>query len=417
MSGPAGARTFVGFGFGPIQAGLMVCEAMDSGAFGRFVISEIDQSLVDAVRGAGNAVTINVAGPEGIRARRLAGIELLNPRVAGERKRIVEAAAVAEEMATAIPNVSLYSAGGETSVAALLAEAARGKARPRVIYAAENHNFAAELLREEILRLASPEHLEGIQILNTVIGKMSGVISTAEEMRRLGLAPLVPGFERCVLVEQFNRILVSRVTLPGFQRAIRVFEERDDLLPFEEAKLFGHNAIHAVMGSLARLKGYEAMSEIRSDPALMALGRSAFLDESGKALVGRHGGTGDALFTPAGMRAYAEDLLERMTNPFLHDRVERVIRDPRRKLGWSDRLFGAMRLALSQGIRPTNLAIGAAATLAFALEREPGGTASSRNYLAALWGVDAAGQPREECLTLVEEAQGKLAPWRRQPLP
>ena len=260
---------------------------------------------------------------------------------------------------------------------------------------------------------ASAEDLAGVQILNTVIGKMSGVISTPAEMHRLGLAPLVPGFERCVLVEEFNRILVSRVTLSGFQRAITVFQERDDLLPFEEAKLFGHNAIHALLGSIARLKGYEVMSEIRSDRHLMDLGRSAFLEESGKALVARHGGTGDRLFTPTGMKEYAEDLLERMTNPFLHDRVERVIRDPRRKLGWSDRLFGAMRLALSQGIRPAGLAIGAAATLAFALEREPGSTEPARQYLASIWGAEATGAQKEECLALVEAAQGKLADWRR----
>ena len=415
MSGTRGTRTFVGFGFGPIQAGLMVAEAMDCGGFQRFVISEIDPVLVDAVRGAGNVVTINVAGADGIQAKRMAGVELLNPKEPAERERILEAACEAQEMATAIPNVSLYSAGGDISVAALLAEAGRRRtARAAcVIYAAENHNFAAELLREEMLLRASAEELAGIQILNTVIGKMSGVISTPQEMRRLALAPLVPGFERCVLVERFNRILVSRVTLPGFRRAITVFQERDDLLPFEEAKLFGHNAIHALLGSVARLKGYEVMSEIRQDRRLMDLGRSAFLEESGKALVGRHGGTGDRLFTATGMAEYAEDLLERMTNPFLHDRVERVIRDPRRKLGWSDRLFGAMRLALSQGIRPTGLAVGAAATLAFALEREPGGAEPARRYLTTLWGAEATGAQREECLTLVEEAQGKLADWRR----
>ena len=80
---------------------------------------------------------------------------------------------------------------------------------------------------------------------------MSGVVSSAAEMRRLGLEPLVPGFEKCVLVEEFNRILISRITLPGFERRIQVFEEKDDLLPFEEAKLYGHNAVHALLGYLA----------------------------------------------------------------------------------------------------------------------------------------------------------------------
>ncbi len=247
--------------------------------------------------------------------------------------------------------------------------------------------------------------LPSLQILNTVVGKMSGVISSEADMRRLGLVPLVAGLPRCVLVEEFNRILVTRVTLPGFHRGIRVFEEKDDLLPFEEAKLFGHNAIHAVLGYLAKLRGYQSMSEIRDDGELMSLGRTAFLDESGAALVRRHGGRGDPLFTRAGFTAYAEDLLVRMTNPFLHDSVERIIRDPVRKLAWGDRLFGTMRMALEQGIEPRTIALGAAAA---ATPAAAAAGVTVRAFLLHLWGAAADGPQRERCLALVEEAAARL---------
>ena len=46
-------KTFVGIGFGPIQAGLFVKEAADSGRFSEIVVSEVDAELVDAVRAAG----------------------------------------------------------------------------------------------------------------------------------------------------------------------------------------------------------------------------------------------------------------------------------------------------------------------------------------------------------------------------
>ena len=52
-----------------------------------------------------------------------------------------------------------------------------------------------------------------------------------------------------------------------------------------------------------------------------------------------------------------------MTNPFLSDSVARVIRDPYRKLGWDDRLVGAMRLALEAGVKPVRLAAGVRAAL------------------------------------------------------
>ena len=41
---------FTGFGFGPIQSGLFVKEAFQSGNFARIVVYEIDAKLVDAVR-------------------------------------------------------------------------------------------------------------------------------------------------------------------------------------------------------------------------------------------------------------------------------------------------------------------------------------------------------------------------------
>ena len=370
---------------------------------------------MDAVHGGGDTVTINIAGETGIRRMSVPGVRLLNPRVGADRKEIVAAIRSATELATAIPSVELYAAGGDASVAALLAEgiaAPRGfsatSGRARVLYAAENNNYAASRLMSEIAKRSPGGEASGLQALDTVIGKMSGVITTAEEMRQLGLAPLVPGLEKCVLVEEFNRILISKITLPGFTRGIRVFEEKDDLIPFEEAKLYGHNAVHALLGYLAKLRGHRFMSSIREDGELFALGRRAFLQESGPALVRRHGGTGDPLFTAAGYEEYADDLLQRMTNPFLHDDVERIIRDPARKLGWNDRFFGTMRAALAAGIQPTALALGAAAaTSAAGVSPE-----AAREHLLSLWGSDAAGEEREACLSLVRDALPQLDDWR-----
>jgi len=225
------SATFVGFGFGPIQTGLLLFEAVESRRFDRFVVAEVDQGLVDAVRSAGSEVAINIAGKDGIHTRRLSSIELCNPRVAADREAVVSAIAESDELGTAIPSVDLYSAGGTASIAAMLARGARS-GRRQIVYTAENNNFAAEILQERIRAHSPGEDLRNMQCLNTVVGKMSGVVSSAEEMKRLGLEPLVPGFEKCVLVEEFNRILISRITLPGFARKIRVFEEKDDLLPF-----------------------------------------------------------------------------------------------------------------------------------------------------------------------------------------
>ncbi|MGI6303412.1 MAG: hypothetical protein ACOX52_20490 [Verrucomicrobiota bacterium] len=378
----SGDRTFVGFGFGPIQSGLFLLEAYRSGNFSRLVVSEIDEALVRAVRAAGGDYWVNIAHPDGIETVRIHGVEVLNPQVDADRVQLLRAIGEADEMATALPSVRLFKDQAPSSVARLLVDgcqAARGGGAA-VIYAAENHNYSAELLQSAVEEAAEGGlHLGAftssgrrLQFLNTVIGKMSGVITDPAVIEQLGLHPLAVGLQRAVLVEEFNHILISRIRHPGFERGIGVFEEKADLLPFEEAKLFGHNAIHALLGYLANLHGLETMAQLRAFPELMSTGRLAFAQESGASLIRKYDSIREPLFTPAGFAAYADDLLERMTNPHLHDLVERVIRDPGRKLGWNDRLIGTMRLALDQGVDPARLAIGAAAALAELMLRPTG---------------------------------------------
>ncbi len=358
-------KTFAGFGFGPIQSALFLFEAHQSGNFSRYVVAEIDSVLVKAVRDNAGAYTVNIARKDRIDQVTVDRVELYNPRDPTDRVKIVAAIADADELTTALPSVDFFDSGDPGCVAALLAQglSQRKAHRPAVIYAAENHNHAAEILVEKIRKYATPSALADVQVLNTVIGKMSGVIGEPNVMRRMHLAPITPAIPRAVLVEEFNRILISRIRLPDYRRGIEVFVEKDDLLPFEEAKLYGHNAIHALIGYLADFKGLATMAEAAGHDDIMRVARAAFIDESGVALIRRHAALGDPLFTPKGYRAYAEDLLDRMTRPNLNDQVARVIRDPLRKLGYDDRLFGTMRLALRYGIEPVHLARGAAAAI------------------------------------------------------
>jgi mannitol-1-phosphate 5-dehydrogenase len=414
-----GGRTFAGFGFGPIQSALFLYEAARSGNFSRFAVVDVDRELIAAVRDNGGRYAVNIARPDRIDQAVVEGVELFDSRDPAEARAFVEAVAEADEMCTALPSVSIYPAGGESSVAGLLAAglcARAGTARegqPSVLYTAENNNHAAEIL-QGLLQGRIPERIQGnVQLLNTVIGKMSGVIADPAVIERLGLATLTPGLGRAVLVEEFNRILISKVHLPGFRRGIEVFVEKEDLLPFEEAKLYGHNAIHALIGYLADLKGYTNIAEAGTDVWIMATARKAFIEESGAALIRRHAGLGDRLFTPEGYAEYAEDLLARMTNPHLNDQVERVGRDHPRKLGIDDRLFGTMVLALEQEVVPRHLALGAAAGIVSMIRRkdslpsvprylptsaaEVGGSALKR-LLWELWGESPQRQRFGEAL-------------------
>jgi len=364
------AHIFTGFGFGPIQAGLFVKEAHQSGNFSRIVIAEIDQQLVDAVRTNNGSYYVNVAKPDGIDVAKIDNVELLNPNVPRDNQTLRQALAESTEIATCLPSVDFYDTGQTCSVASLIADGLKNStANATIIYTAENNNRAAEILQEAVIRRAGTSLPDSVQFLNTVIGKMSRVVTNPAEIARRKLATIAPGLKRAFLVEQFNRILVTRTRISRFRPGIEVFIEKDDLLPFEEAKLFGHNAIHALLGFIGALKGYTSMTELAGDQAVMQIARAAFLEESGAALIKKYAYLGDELFTQAGYRDYAEDLLTRMTNPYLADTVARVSRDVVRKLGLNERIFGTMQLALEYGIEPKNMALAAMAGIAVLLKQ------------------------------------------------
>lgn len=363
------SHVFTGFGFGPIQAGLFVKEAFQSGNFGRIVVAEIDKHLVDAVTANHGSYHVNVAKADGVEKLRVDNVTLLDPNVSGDRQMLLQVLPASTEIATCLPSVRFYDADGDDSVVSLIADGLKNsRADGTIIYAAENHNRAAEILQRNVVEKIGALPKEKVQFLNTVIGKMSRVVSDPAEIREKQLTPIAPGIERAFLVEEFNRILVTRTGVSGFEPGIEVFVEKDDLLPFEEAKLYGHNAIHAVLGFIGALKGYTRMTEVGRDSALMQIGRAAFLHESGAALVEKYARLGDELFTEKGYTFYAEDLLQRMTNPYLADTIDRVCRDVVRKLGLHERIFGTMQLALDYGVEPTNMAVGALAGIAVLLQ-------------------------------------------------
>lgn len=361
------ARTFVGIGFGPIQSGLFLLEAHASKNFERLVVAEVVAETVAAVRHSSGKIRVNVARSDGIELRGVTGVEIYNPLARADAARLIEAVAAADEIATALPSVDFYRRGNPSPAELLVRGLERKLSNPAlpqaVVYAAENHNHAAEILREAVsntLESAQREQLDHrVAFVNTVIGKMSGIVTDLRQIELDGLVPLVDDSKQAVLVEEFNRILISQVHLSGFQRGIEVFQEKADLLPFEEAKLFGHNAAHALLGYLAHQAGLTFVHESRST-SLLKFVEAAFLKESGGALCRRYAGV-DPLFTAEGWAAYAHDLLLRMVNPYLKDRVDRIIRDPRRKLGWDDRLVGTMRRAVESEISPRRFAVGAAA--------------------------------------------------------
>ena len=348
------AKCYCGFGMGAIQVGLFLWEAHRSRRFDRLSVVEVDQDLVDRVRANGGRLSLNIASKMGIKAVEIPGVEILHPQK--DHAVVKQRLAHANEIGTAIPSVDFYGRGGVFSIASLLAET-QSPTQYRVVYCAENNNHASEVLATEVLKASTTKPPATTQYLNTVIGKMSGIITDDATIAKMGLHTLVPGFSKAILVESFNAILVDKIKLPSFSRGIEVFREELDLHPFKEAKLFAHNCMHAWLAYFGISKGYLSMDQVGKDAALMDKALKAFTIECGGGLIAKYGHIG-GMFTKSGFQDYAVDLLERMVNPYLNDTLDRVGRDPARKLGPDDRLAGSALLALKAGIPPNLLVEG-----------------------------------------------------------
>jgi mannitol-1-phosphate 5-dehydrogenase len=153
------------------------------------------------------------------------------------------------------------------------------------------------------------------------------------------------------------------------------------------------------------------MTELRTMPDLLRFLRAAFLKEAGTALIRKYGGF-DPLFTHEGFAAFVDDVLTRMVNPYLLDTVRRVGRDPRRKLGWEDRLVGTMRLAREYGVETPRYAFGAAAALATLEPEILEGERPVRDLLLPIWDSQASDQDAvSDILAQIERAMPALRAW------
>ncbi len=246
--------------------------------------------------------------------------------------------------------------------------------------------------------------------VDTVIGKMSGVISDGAELEALGLATITSALPSAFLVEEFDRILVARADPSGeLHPGMPVLREVDDLAPFEDAKLLGHNATHALGAFMGRLLGLTLFADLREVPGAMDFLRAAFIEESGATLRRRWAGA-DELFTEAGYEAFADDLLARMVNPHLADTIDRAARDPRRKLGWDDRLVGLIRLGLMQGVPTPRYAMGVAAGLDV-LRRAGADHGYDADLLRGGWPDGLETLEVESVLRAVDEGREWLGAW------
>ena len=157
-----------------------------------------------------------------------------------------------------------------------------------------------------------------------------------------------------VCVEKYGFLPVDK---DAFKGAIPEISNLVPYSPFDfylKRKLYIHNMGHATCAYLGDILGLTYIYESIDLADVYILVKNAML-ESAQALSAQY----DAPIKP--LMNHIDDLLGRFTNAALGDTCQRVGGDPARKLSPEDRLIGAGKLALQQGIMPCHIAVGAAA--------------------------------------------------------
>ena len=160
-----------------------------------------------------------------------------------------------------------------------------------------------------------------------------------------------------VAVEKFYEWNICKPELKG-EIIIDGANFVDDLEAYVERKLFTLNTGHAITAYLGCIHEKNTIEEAIDCDDIYKVVKKA-MQESGSGLCKKHG------FDESEHNKYIDKILNRFKNPYLKDDVNRVGREPLRKLSISDRLVKPTLTALQYELPVDNLLIGIAAALHF----------------------------------------------------
>lgn len=324
----------VHFGAGNIGRGFVGLLLHEGGY--ELVFSDVAGALVDAIN-ATDSYTVHEAGPGGV-DRVVTGYRAVNS--AENPDAVADEVATADVVTCAVgPTVLRFIA---PAIAAGLGR--RDPALPKLqIMACENAIGATDQLRAEIQKL-DPAAAERAVFANTAVDRIvpaqpdgSGVDVTVE-----------PYYEWAIESGPFGEDLPN---IPGAHFV-------DDLAPFIERKLFTVNTGHAATAYFGAQAGIERISDALASPSIAARVGGA-LEETSAMLSAVHG------LDPEELAAYRAKILDRFRNPELVDTVQRVGRQPLRKLSRHERFIGPASQAAEHGLSTSALVAAIAATVAF----------------------------------------------------
>ncbi|EOX3352000.1 mannitol-1-phosphate 5-dehydrogenase [Vibrio cholerae] len=244
----------------------------------------------------------------------------------------------------------------KTIAKGLSARFAAGNTQPLNIIACENMVRGTTHLKQQVYQFLTTEEQQQADVLVGFVD--SAVDRIVPPLQAANDDPLE------VTVESFSEWIVDEQQFKGEIPHIEGMEKTDNLMAFVERKLFTLNTGHCITAYLGCLKGHRTIREAIEDPSIEVQVKQA-MQESGEVLIRRYG------FDRALHNAYIEKILTRFANPYLVDEVDRVGRQPLRKLGANDRLIKPLLGTIEYGLPNSMLLKGIAAALKYRNDSDP----------------------------------------------
>jgi mannitol-1-phosphate 5-dehydrogenase len=238
-------------------------------------------------------------------------------------------------------------------IAAALRERADGAA-PLTVMACENAINATNVLRDHIRSNVADDEWPAVEA--------KAVFANTAVDRIVPAQAADAGLD--VTVETYFEWAIERPPFGGNEPSIPDATWVDDLAPYIERKLFTVNTGHATTAYHGFARGISKLSDALADDAVRSAVEGV-LGETKQLLVAKHD------FTDEAQQAYVDKILERFANPHLPDTVDRVGRQPLRKLSRNERLIGPASELAERGIRPEHLLATVEAALSFDVPEDP----------------------------------------------
>ncbi len=220
-----------------------------------------------------------------------------------------------------------------------------------VIVACENIEGNTTYLQEHVFKHLTPSQIKVIRCSVSFPDCIVDRIVPNAPKEICALHPLA------VAVEEYFQLAVDVTALKGPMLPVSGIELSSNLEALLMQKLFTLNMAHALIGYFGHLRDYEFVHEAVADRDIISLVQGAF-GEVSVALC-----TNYPSISKDSQNAFAEKTLRRFGNTKLRDRIDRLTRSPKRKLGKKDRLVKPARLAWKTGCIPSFLGAGIATAL------------------------------------------------------